>query len=338
MRHLFAALLLFANALSALALPYSNVYVFGDSLSDVGNVQNVYGGLPHPPPAPAVIPGAPYDSAGRASNGPIYVDALAQGLGFSATPSTTGGNVYAYGGARTRYQTMGPSFLGILDQIAQFRANPGDADANALYVVWGGANNLQDIITGKTTDALGNPVPNLAETVADIASGILGLYDEGARRFLIPNAPDLALTPRISEYGLPAQAGAHMLSLAFNAALSGVLQQLDAAHTDLDIVAFDTYALLNDVIGNPAARGITNTTERCYTGDDLGFSGGGSVCANPDSYLFWDGIHPTSHTHGILGQAMLETLGVPEPGSLPLIAVAIMAIGALRLRRQPGRA
>ena len=335
MRHILAALLLSISSLSALALPYSGVYFFGDSLTDVGNVQNMYATVPHPPGAPAVIPGAPYDSQGRASNGPTYADVLAQGLGFSATPSTSGGNNYAFGGARTRYQIFGQPFMGILDQIGAFRAQPGNADANALYVVWGGSNNLQDIIMGKTVDVAGNPIPGLGATVSDIASGIAGLYAEGARQFLVPNAPNLALIPRVSELGAAAQAGAYQLSVVFNTLLSATLNQLQLMLSGLDIIAFDTFALLNDVVADPGAYGIANTTGRCYTGDDLTFTGGGSVCADPDSYVFWDGIHPTSAVHAILGRQMLAA--VPEPGTLALIAIALIAACMSARSRQPGR-
>jgi len=334
MRYFLAVLLLSVYSLSALALPYSGVYFFGDSLTDVGNVQNTYAAIPHPPGAPTVIPGAPYDSSGRASNGPIYADVLAQGLGFSATPSTMGGNDFAFGGARTRYQTFGLPFMGILDQITAFRGQPGGANANALYVVWGGSNNLQDLIVGKTQDTLGNPIPGLGATVGDITAAILGLYAEGARTFLVPNAPDLSLTPRVRQFGAAAQAGAHQLSVAYNALLSVALNQLEATFSGLDIIAFDTFGVLNDVVANPTAFGIANTTDRCYTGDDLNFTGGGSVCANPDSYLFWDGIHPTAAVHGILGREMLAAL--PEPGSLNLVVSALL-IAVASFRRQSRR-
>ncbi|MEO8409849.1 MAG: SGNH/GDSL hydrolase family protein, partial [Propionivibrio sp.] len=164
-RYLAVSLLCLLSLLSApaRALPYSGVYFFGDSLTDVGNVQAVYEQIPHPPSAPAIIPGGPYDPQGRASNGPIFADVLAGQLGFAATPSVLGGNDFAFGGARTRYQTFGRPFQGILDQVGSFVDRPGGADAQSLYVVWGGANNLQDLIVGKTTDTLGNPVPGLIE-------------------------------------------------------------------------------------------------------------------------------------------------------------------------------
>lgn len=333
MRHFLAVLLLFAQSLSAQAYPYSGIYFFGDSLTDVGNAQNTYAAIPHPPGAPAIIPGPPYDSQGRASNGPVYADVLAQNLGYAATPSTAGGNDYAYGGARTRYQVSGPPFLGILDQVTAYRNLAGPADAGALYVVWGGANNLQDLITGKTTDVLGNPIPGLGATVSDIAAAILGLYVEGARTLLVPNVPDLALVPRIREAGPAAQAGAHFLSVAYNSLLAQAIGQLEATTPSLDIISFDTYGALNDLIVNAASFGITNTTDRCYTGDDLTFTGGGAVCTDPTSYLFWDGIHPTSAVHDILGLEMLAVV-VPEPGSPVLVAIALLAFGIAGRRRR----
>jgi phospholipase/lecithinase/hemolysin len=332
MRYAFIVLSFLLYSLPALALPYSGIYFFGDSLTDVGNVQNTYAAVPHPPGAPDVIPGTPYDAQGRFSNGAIYADVLAAGLGFSATPSTAGGNNYAYGGARTRYQATGLPFKGILNQIATFTALPGGADSAALYVVWGGANNLQDLLVGTTVDALGQPIPDLFGTIGDLQSAILQLYDEGARSFLIPNVPNLALTPRVSEFGAEAQAGATQLSLAFNALLGQTLFNLQQMLNDFDVIAFDTYAALNAIVADPSAFGLSNTTDRCYTGDDLGFTGGGSVCADPASYLFWDGIHPTTAVHTILGQQLLAAV-VPEPGTLALVSLALFGVVQVRRRR-----
>lgn len=319
--------------LSSHALPYSGIYFFGDSLTDVGNVQALYEHVPHTPGAPASIPGSPYDNQGRFSNGEIYADVLANGLGFAATPSVLGGNDYAFGGARTRYQVMGQPFQGILDQVADFVVLPGPADGQALYVAWGGSNNLQDLIAGRTIDALGNPIPSLTTTVSDIQRAITALYDEGARSFLVPNVPDLALTPRVRESGGAAMAGARFLSVTFNHLLDIALRELETNLNGLDIIAFDTFSALNDIVADPARYGLSNTTDRCYSGDDLGFAGGGAICGAPDEYLFWDGIHPTSAVHGILGRQMLVAL--PEPGMLSLLIAVLL--GTILLGKQGRR-
>ena len=332
MRAHAVGLLIALFASSAFAGPYSGVYFFGDSLTDVGNVSAVYAAVPHPPGAPAVVPGPPY-FGGRASNGPIYADVLAAGLGFGATPSALGGNDYAFGGARTRYQIFGPPFQGVIDQVAAFRALPGAADPGALYVLWAGANNLQDILLGRTTDVFGNPIPGVAATLGDIGAMLAGLYVEGARNILVPNVPNLGRVPRIGELGPAAIAGGMALSQAFDTGLSGLLDGFAASHPGVNLIRFDTYGALEGIIANAAALGLSDLTDRCYTGDDIGFTGGGTVCSNPDSYLFWDGIHPTAYVHGILGQEMLAALGVPEPGVVALLAIGLLGVASTRKRK-----
>src|SRR6478672_780719 len=86
--------------------PYTGLIVFGDSLSDTGNDAIATRGA---------IPGPPY-AQGRFSNGPNYVDELAQNLGLSSTPSLAGGTNSAFGGARTNRQSLNPAFS-ILNQV-----------------------------------------------------------------------------------------------------------------------------------------------------------------------------------------------------------------------------
>lgn len=295
---------------------------------------------PIPPGAPAVVPGPPYDAQGRASNGLLYADALASGLGLGLSPSATGGTDYAFGGARTRYQVSGPPFMGVIQQVSTFTALPGLAAGDALYVLWAGSNNLQDILSGKTTDALGNPVPDVAGTLGDIGGMLTSLYNEGARSLLVPNVANLARVPRFNTLPAPVLAAATGAVQAFNANLTGLLNGFQASHPDANIIRFDTYTAFEDLVTNAASLGFTNTTGRCYTGDDQTFTGGGTVCANPSQYVFWDGIHPTSTAHQILGQQMLAVTlaaAVPEPASWGLMAMGGLALLGWRRRRQAGR-
>ena len=332
MRLILALVLAILAAPPALAvsISYSGIYFFGDSLTDTGNVQTVYAGVPKPPGAPPVIPGPPYDPEGRASNCLLYADVLAMGLGFDALASERGGHNYAFGGARTRYQIFGPPFLGIDAQVARFVAQPGPADPNALYVLWSGSNNLQDIFLGRTTDVLGHPIPSLGQTLGDIAGELDALYAEGARNLLVPNVANLGRVPRVRDFGPGAAAAATALVRAFNGGLASTLDAFEASHPGVQLTRFDSFASFENIATHPASFGLANITDRCYTGDDIGFSGGGSVCAHPDQYLFWDGIHPTTVAHRILGQAMLAA--VPEPANVALMAVGLACLVLLRRR------
>ncbi len=132
-RVLSLSLVLSALPVSVLAASFTELVVFGDSLSDAGNAalftmpnfQEVpFGGL---------VPSLPYEN-GRLTNGLTWVENLAASLGLEASPSFDNGTIFAFGAART-----GPR----VDQFGIFQSQTeGVASSEALYVVWGGSNNL----------------------------------------------------------------------------------------------------------------------------------------------------------------------------------------------------
>jgi outer membrane lipase/esterase len=330
---------------AGLALPaaasagYSQIYVLGDSLSDVGNIEAAYapivaanGGVPLPILA---APGTPSAYApNRASNGPIWIDAFAGAFGFTSVASLNGGTNYAFGGARTDnqlYNPVIPDFLGLLQQRDALLAARPALDPDALYVVWGGANNLQDILTGRPR-ADGTP-QSVGQTVADLGLIIDSLAAAGASHFLVPNAPNIGLVPRLRERGQAAVAFGTLLTDALNDGLATLIDSRRQA--GLDILDFDTAGFLTEVVANPASYGLSNVTERCYTGDDLNFNGSGSICADPARYLFWDGIHPTATGHALLAQAMLQHIPEPAETGLLLAGLAAAACNSRRIRQKP---
>lgn len=321
-------LLLFAMLVptSVLAIPYSNMYVFGDSLSDAGNVSVATGGA---------IPGAPYFN-GRFTNGLTYADHLAAQLGLTNQPSLIGGNDYAFGGARTSSHFLG-SQASILGQVDGFASTTPGADPNALFVVFGGANDIQDAIRASAVGGFGLG-QSLALAAADnVATAVANLASDGATRFLVPNTPNLARVPRINELANPGLSSiATSLAMLFNNELTMKLDGL-VFSLGIDITRFDTFAILEDVVANPANFGLGNVTDRCYTGDDLNFTGGGSVCASPDNYLFWDGIHPGATMHQVLANGMFAALDVPEPETFFLLFVGLCGMGYVRLKRRANR-
>lgn len=131
------------------------------------------------------------------------------------------------------------------------------------------------------------------------ANGIVSLVDDlisaGATNILVPNLPDIGDTPLILAGGEPAPTDATARTLLFNDTLSSGLDSLSGAN----IITLDVFSLTLDTITNPAAYGLTNVDDVCYTGPITG--GGGTICANPDEYLYWDGFHPTATAHNTLG-------------------------------------
>lgn len=334
-RGLFCAALL-VPALPMDAAAFSNLYILGDSLSDSGNVSTIYGVgvatelISVPENAPAV-PSANY-FPGTFSNGPNYSVTMANALGLQVRPSVLGGTNYAFGAARTDYhalQNLSPLFLGLTQQRDQLLArHPGGLDSDALYLVFGGSNNVQDLLAGARSEgneSLGAP-STVAETVLDL-KGIVGdLFANGAGTVMVVNLPDLGLVPRVTSLGPLAVGAARFFSNQVNAGIADVVAEQKAMGRN--VIGFDLKALFDDLVQNAAANGFTNSTSGCFSGDDVDFLPGGTVCGNPDEHIFWDSIHPTARVHATLGNAM-AVAAIPEPDTWVLMGAGVLAVAVV---------
>lgn len=326
-------LLLATVSASVTAAPYSNVYFFGDSLSDTGNDFILSSTLHASDPSFPIVPDpAGYNDSGRFSNGPVYSEQLAARLGFDLRPSLLGGTNYAYGGARTGSVTL-PGSLSFEQQVQQFTEAPGAADPDALYVLFIGGNDARDILGG-----LAAP-DTMSAAVARIGAAIEAVAAEGAQHLLIPNVTDLGLVPAATGNGaIERNPQATAVAAAFNELLAAMLRQFDG--TPLDIVPFDTFAILNEWSADPARFGLTDARHWCQhpTGATLPNGQPEYVisCSDADAagHLFWDDIHPTTTGHRLLADAFLAALEVPEPATLALVLAGLAAASAAR-RREP---
>lgn len=253
--------------------PINRLYVFGDSLSDVGNVYKATGG--------AYPPNPPY-YRGRYSNGPVWVEHLASRLALRNQQIIN----TAYGGATTGSGSIN-GIPGVLAQVGEFTKNHPKASRKTLHVLWAGAN---DYLNGATNPTM--PIANLSKAIETLAQ-------TGAQTILVGNLPDLGNLPatRNSAYAkaLTGIAIAHNNELA--KALTRLRQNLGS---DVQIIEFDTYGLYQTAIAKPGQFGFTNVTSACTNNQ--------ATCDNADQFLFWDGIHPTAATHRILGERALSAI------------------------------
>lgn len=182
------AIVALATSLSATSLyagPFSALYVFGDSLSDNGNDLFITGGT-IPKGGDLLTQGSHYYQ-GRFSNGPNYADQLASMLGVPLSASLMGGTDYAYGGARTNY--VRPDLLpfgakSFNDQILDYTTNNANADSQALYTLWIGANDMSDVLSRRNPAGSLNAAIDVA--VTGVFDAIMDLSSIGAKNFLIP--------------------------------------------------------------------------------------------------------------------------------------------------------
>ena len=299
-------------ALPSVAVAFDGLVVFGDSLSDVGNVEQRTGAIPLVPTTPG-----PFYFDGRFTNGPNYVDGLAAGLGLGpVSHSLAGGDVWAYGGALASGSGFPASLVvdDVDDQVDDFL--DGTIDPESLYVVFAGGND----VAGSTTTA------EVAASAQSLAADIGRLYDAGARSFLSPNLPDIGLTPRFSDNGVVKS----LLTVDFNNALDAALDDLEVSRPGIELFRLDVFGLFNDVIDNPQSFGLTNATDPAAPGLDPGDQTYDTslIASDVDSYLFWDDFHPTQAGHALLAEAALAV--IPEPGVLS--ALAIVPVMLLRRR------
>jgi outer membrane lipase/esterase len=304
-------------AIAAQACAFDGVFVFGDSLSDTGNNAIRLGIVADQPIDNTWIPTYPYES-GRYSNGEVWTVSFAQALGLGVTPSLAGGNAYAYGGARTGI--VSPDGAPPLrDQVASYLALKGGlADPDALYVLAGGGNNARD-----TLEAIAGGAPFIKTLfsgtrsyVADVGFMVDQLQAAGAQHIVVWNTPDIAKAPAVmAETGGSFLAGIVVKSM--NRALDKRL-----AH-EAGVTTFDVFGLFDGVIANPGPYGLLNVTDAC----------GGIPGCDPSTYLFWDGIHPTSAGQKIIADAMIAQVGtVPEPETVWLFSFGGLAMLLLRRR------
>lgn len=311
---------------AASALPYSNLVVFGDSLADSGNnailANAYYGGARTAAPFDGPqIPTLPYAS-GTYSNGAVWTQYFANSLGMSLAPSLAGGNNYAYGGARV---AVGGSVPTLVQQMGTYLGT-NTVSANTLYVIEGGGNDARDVLD---LYAAGR-VPEATALIGSYVQGIVGMVASlaslGADHFLLWNITDLGLVPAVSEMGPGASAGASAIVAGMNQALTGALNAYLPGSILDDLVLFDAFTGLHDIVADPAAFGLSNVTDACA--DQL--ASPTCIANNADQYLFWDGIHPTTAGHAVM--AGLVVAALPEPSSWALFGLAFLGLAMSRRR------
>jgi phospholipase/lecithinase/hemolysin len=278
---------------------YKSIVVFGDSLSDTGNdanLSNLAYGFYFPGPIFDYTAGRftdGYDTVPAAQNYKgVWVEQLAAMLPShpTVTNSLDGGQDYAYGFAFTGGGTTffifnyPPLYAITIDnvdlQITHYLATNPKIDDKTLFVVWAGAN---DVLNATQPSDIVNAGVNQA---ADIER----LISAGATQFVVPNLPPLGAIPRLNT--TPYAPAVTAETVIYNNTLASGLKIVRDANSGkhLRIYPVDIFALFNRIIASPSSFGLADVTD----------SSQGNYMLNPDTYLFWDGLHPTTHGHNIV--------------------------------------
>lgn len=264
--------LTFLFSFQSTAATFTDLFVFGDSLSD---------------------------TQARITNGTMWPEYLTNDLAMAYNPHHN----FAVAGATTDDM--------VTSQFAYWQTN-FTVDPDALYVVWGGPNDIfhwydagADLNTLK--GVIGNAVSNLVTITSTLES-------LGANHVLLLNLPDLGMTPFLDGNPVTSTA-ATGLSQTFNNALAGA-----AARYSPQTEIIDVFAWMQAIKGNPALFGFTDITNSCVA------DGQTPDC---DGYLFYDAVHPTTQAHAFIAGVIENTVApVPVPAAVWLF---VSGLGLLRI-------
>ena len=311
---------------------YSSVTFFGDSLTDGGYFKEATEALG-------------YAQSGQYTTNPddTWATPFAESLGLNSVANTydedagqqtTTGNNYAIGGARSgidveheKYKDSTGMSLPVYStrsQVDSYLANK-NIDQNGLYTVWVGANDIraatEQVLKDYDFDKANSTIITAAKEQVSIVEQ---LKNNGAEYILLPNIPDVGLTPEVVGNDLFSSKGTEFATLYNTTLYEGI------KNTGANIIPLDTFSLLQTVAQNPAKYGFSNMTEKACTNlDDKGDPGSSVECGREDltkpgaenSYFFADGIHPTGRAHKMIADYANAVVTAPSQVSvLPHIA------------------
>lgn len=228
----------------AMAAQFSDAYFFGDSLTDSGAfVNHPYNSIPALAPLQPMY--AATNNKFTSTGGKVWSEFLAQTLAgrtlvannpLNPVNAPATGTNYAQGGAQvnttpgvgqTAPNSPALAALSVKQQVDTFLAQKGAvADPNALYAVYGGANDvfylaaflntaqnnpagvpafiaqttgpvkaiMMQIAAGTLTPSAGATAA-LAQSTSDLRDQVARLKAAGAKYILVPLLPDMGRTP-----------------------------------------------------------------------------------------------------------------------------------------------
>ncbi|CAM8974803.1 unnamed protein product [Rhodiola kirilowii] len=309
------------------------VLIFGDSIVDTGNNNNLKSAikanfLPYGRDFKGGVP------TGRFCNGRVPSDMIASELSIKDTvPAYLDPNLqpkdlltgvtFASGGAG--YDPLTATLVSVISlpqQLEYFKeyktklkALVGENQTNfiiskSLYLVVAGSDDIANTYFISRIRQFQYDVPTYTSFLADQASDFFRkLYDLGARRIGVFNAPPLGCLPsqRTLAGGLARNCVKDYNTAAklYNSKLSSKIKSLNKELPHVKIVYIDIYAPLLDLIQNPDKYGFEIVDQGCC--------GTGKIevvvlcnqfspftCSDASSYVFWDSYHPTERAYGTL--------------------------------------
>ncbi|KAF6167320.1 hypothetical protein GIB67_043181 [Kingdonia uniflora] len=333
----FLVILVVTDTALCNAVPVQAMFVFGDSLIDPGNNNNLKSlasanYLPH---------GIDFSEGptGRFCNGGTMADHLSILLGLGlipafTNPSTKGSNVlrgvnFASSAAGLLNDTGAPfgdrlsmdrQIVGFREIILpQFKRNIGRETttegylAKSLFFSNMGSNDfLTNYILPTSYEPKLYSVPAYQDHLTQVYTRQLKeLYNLGARKFLITGIPPFGCIPfaivLLNLKDDQCVSKLNDMAMHLNSKVKTMVQQLNKELSGASFLFWDLNNIMTEIIDNPSRYGFKYTNIACCGAgrlnsillctEDVPF-----VCPDRSEYVFWDPFHPSDAFNAIVSE------------------------------------
>ncbi|PVU92733.1 hypothetical protein BB561_003637 [Smittium simulii] len=276
--------------------PSPYLVVFGNSLSDIGNLENITFAIPW--------------WNRRFSNGPVWNEYLAYYNDYTLINFAVGGATSNNTSVKifTNVTVEVPS---ILDQIGLYtktfggKINPNKM-LNDIAVIEIGANDLLDGL--ELEASLKIDVEEFTDSIVNnIITAIKLVKKLGFKKILATTVSDVAKTPAVFDFPPEAQKNINKYVSAVNSKILDLIPKEFGENSESNFVKIIQLHKLIDLVTGPLSKdlGLTVVNKDCHLVKNNKLI---SSCDNPDNHAFMDSVHPSTKIHALTGSIFAQTI------------------------------
>ncbi|CDP14394.1 unnamed protein product [Coffea canephora] len=315
------------------------LYLFGDSIVDVGN-NNYLETLIKANFPPYGRDFINHEATGRFCNGKLATDFTGENLGFTDYPKpylsnkakTTknmllGANFASAGSGYYEATAKIYNTLSLSKQLALYKDYQNRlvvilGKVNASATINGSIHFLSDGSSDFVQNYYINPLLYKKYTpdqfsdilIQSYVNFVQALYKLGARKIGVTTLPPIGCLPAsitlFSEDTNKCVEKMNAAAVSFNNKLNMTSQSLKQKLPNLNLLVLDIYQPLLDLVTKPIDNGFFEARKACCGSGLIETSflcnaKSPGTCANASEYVFWDGFHPTEAANKVLSSDLL---------------------------------
>ncbi|KAJ8536264.1 hypothetical protein K7X08_034665 [Anisodus acutangulus] len=332
-------------------------FIFGDSLSDVGNNNFLSKSL-----ARANLPWYGIDFGnglpnGRFCNGRTVADIIGDEMGLPRPPAyldqSLTEDVILKNGVNWWHSKRDRQFIlqiqrfSLYKQIELFqgtqdliREKIGSKEADkffqqARYIAALGSNDfINNYLMPVYSDSWTYNDKSFIQYLMDtLRAQLILLHSLGARELMLFGLGPMGCIPlqRVLSTDGQCQDKTNQLALAFNKATSELVVDLANNLPNASYTFGDAYDVVNDVITNPGNYGFSNSDSPCCSfgriRPALTCIPASTLCSDRSKYVFWDEYHPSDSANQLIAKEIIKKVGFLKPNLTDIASPPTPATG-----------